>query len=105
MAGAHGVVAGELSRIERDFPGWHPWLSSGGRWWATRKGSQPADPPDWWAVTVDADDAAGLREAVARQEQLATAGRLGVNGINSQAATRQLPGVQDRRFIRDREGR
>ena len=73
MAGAHGEVAEALSRIERDFPGWHPWLSGGGRWWATRKGSLPADPPEWWAMTVYADDAAGLREAIARQEQLANA--------------------------------
>ena len=27
--------------------------------------------PEWWAMTVDADDAEGLREAIARQEQLA----------------------------------
>ena len=73
MAGDRGEAAEELSGIESDFPGWHPWLSSGGRWWATRKGRQPADPPEWWAMTVDADDALGLREAIARQEQPASA--------------------------------
>lgn len=73
MAWARRVSAEELSCIERDFPGWHPWLSSEGRCWATRKGSSPADPPEWWAMTIDADDAAGLREAIARQEQPANA--------------------------------
>jgi hypothetical protein len=69
VTGAHGDVTGALSRIGREFAGWHPWLSSGGRWWATRKGSQPADPPEWWAMTVDGDDAEGLRNAISRQEQ------------------------------------
>ena len=69
MTGAHGDVAEELSRIRREFDGWHPWMSSGGRWWATRTGSQRTDPPEWWAMTVDADDAEGLREAITRQEQ------------------------------------
>jgi hypothetical protein len=70
VTGAHDDVTGELSRIGREFAGWHPWVSGGGRWWATRKGSQPADPPEWWAMTVDADDAEGLRETISRQEQL-----------------------------------
>lgn len=61
----------EAAHASVEFPGWHPWVSSGGRWWAARKGRQPADPPEWWAMTVDADDAEGLREAIARQEQLA----------------------------------
>ena len=69
MTGAHGDATGELSRIGREFAGWHPWVSSGGRWWATRKGSQPVDPPEWWAMTVDGDDAQGLRDAISRQEQ------------------------------------
>ena len=67
---AHSDLAGELSRIECDFAGWRPWLSSGGRWWATRRSSRrPADPPDWWAMTVEADDARGLRDAINQQEQ------------------------------------
>ncbi len=70
VTGANSDVAGELSRIGREFAGWHPWVSSGGRWWATRKNSRrPANPPDWWAMTVDADDAQGLREAITLQEQ------------------------------------
>jgi hypothetical protein len=71
VAGARSDVAAELSLLAREFPGWHPWVSDGGRWWATRKGRQPADPPEWWYVTVDADDADGLREMIAQQEQLA----------------------------------
>jgi hypothetical protein len=71
VAGTHGEVDEGLSRIAEEFPGWHPWVSSGGRWWATRKGAQPADLPRGWAMTVDADDPQGLREAVALQEQLA----------------------------------
>ena len=52
-------------QIERDFPGWHVWVSSAGRWWATRVGRSA-----WWGretppMTVDADDAAGLRDELA----------------------------------------
>jgi hypothetical protein len=73
VAGARGEVVGELSRIAVEFPGWRPWLSDAGRWWATRKGARPpADPPEWWAMTVDADDAEELREALAEQERLAS---------------------------------
>jgi hypothetical protein len=46
-------------------------VSSGGHWWATRLGAQPTDPPEWWAITVDADDADKLRKAIAEQERLA----------------------------------
>jgi hypothetical protein len=69
VTGTHGDVAEELSQIKREFAGWQPWMCSGGRWWATRKGNQPTDPPEWWAMTVDADDAEGLREAITRQER------------------------------------
>lgn len=72
MAGVHGEAAEELSRIEGEFPGWRPWMSDAGRWWATRRISRPADPPPWWAMTVDADDAEGLRSAIAEQERLAS---------------------------------
>jgi hypothetical protein len=72
MKSAQAEVAAEASRIAGEFPGWRPWVSDAGRWWATRTGRQPADPPDWWAMTVDADDAQGLRRAIAEQEQLAS---------------------------------
>jgi hypothetical protein len=71
VAGAHGEVAAELARIAGRFPGWRPWVSDAGRCWATRRGRQPASPPPWWAMTVDADDPDGLREAIAEQERLA----------------------------------
>ena len=57
MAGAQAEAAAELSRIEGEFPGWRPWVSDAGR---------------WWAMTVDADDAEGLRSAIAEQERLAS---------------------------------
>jgi hypothetical protein len=72
MAGARAEVDAELSRIAGEFPGWHPWVSDAGRWWATRRGRRPADPPEWWAVTVDADDEEGLRSAIAEQERFAS---------------------------------
>lgn len=73
MAGIDGEVAAELSSIAREFPGWRPWVSDAGRCWATRRGGrQPVDPPEWWAMTVDADDAEGLRSAIAEQERLAS---------------------------------
>lgn len=72
MAGAQGEVTAELSRIAGKFPGWRPWVSDAGRCWATQTGSRPADPPEWWATTVDADDAGGLRSAITEQERLAS---------------------------------
>ncbi|MGH3246585.1 MAG: hypothetical protein ACRDOI_10300 [Trebonia sp.] len=72
MAGARAGVAAELSRIAGEFPGWRPWVSDAGRWWATRKGRRPADLPEWWAMTVDADDAQGLQSAIAEQARLAS---------------------------------
>jgi len=72
VAGTRRDVAEELSRLAVEFSGWRPWLSDAGRWWATRRAIRPsADPPEWWAMTVDADDADGLRKAIAEQERLA----------------------------------
>jgi hypothetical protein len=71
VTGTRGEVAAELSRIAGEFPGWRPWMSDAGRWWATRRGRLPADPPEWWAMTVDADDADGLRKVIAEQARLA----------------------------------
>jgi hypothetical protein len=92
VTGTRGDTAAELSRIGREYTGWHPWMSSGGRWWATRKGSLPADPPEWWAMTVDADDAEGLRDAISWQEQHAhpvgaAAGHPGGSGLAPSAIT------------------
>lgn len=71
---APSVVYGPLAAICRDFPGWHAWKSSAGRYWATRleRRRKPPDLPEKasvrWAMTVDGDDAAQLREAIAEQE-------------------------------------
>jgi hypothetical protein len=72
VAGAQAEGAAELSRIAGEFPGWRPWMSDARRWWATRKGRRSANPPEGWAMTVDADDAKGLRCAIAEQERLAS---------------------------------
>ena len=57
--------AAEVRQIERDFPGWHVWISSAGRWWATRRGSDARWGHDTPPMTVDADDANGLRAELA----------------------------------------
>lgn len=69
-------MTGDLAQIGREFPGWHPWRSSAGRWWATRRGTviRAREDPDWF-MTVDADDMAGLREALRRQETLSERSR------------------------------
>jgi hypothetical protein len=68
----------ELSSIERDYPAWHIWRSQAGRWWATRLGharppaiaavaaAAAAGEPEF-ALTLDADTAAELRQALASQ--------------------------------------
>jgi hypothetical protein len=70
LAELRGDTVAELSAITQEFPGWRPWVSDGGRWWATRLGARPTDPPGWWAMTVDADDADKLRKAIAEQGRL-----------------------------------
>ena len=74
MAGTKAEVTAELTCIAGEFPGWRPWISDAGRCWATRQGSRLLpDAPEWWAMTVDADDANGLRSAITEQERLASA--------------------------------
>jgi hypothetical protein len=59
---------GPLAAIRREFPGWRPFRSDAGRWWASRVGvRRPRNPPHWWAMTVDGDTAEDLREALAKQ--------------------------------------
>ena len=60
-------LAAEARQIERDFAGaWHVWISSAGRWWATRRGRDARwDREDQRPMTVDADDATGLRAELA----------------------------------------
>ena len=70
-AGAQLNSDGTLAEISRDYPGWHPWRSSAGRWWAVRLATRtPADVPAEWARTIDGDTAGDLRAALAAQEEL-----------------------------------
>lgn len=56
----------EMDHIEADFPGWHVWLSSIGRWWAVRQGPDArCGKDDPRPMTVSADRAAGLRAELA----------------------------------------
>jgi hypothetical protein len=49
--------------IESEFPGWLVWRSDAGRWYATRTGDlTDAQLQAGYAMTVAADDSAGLRE-------------------------------------------
>jgi hypothetical protein len=65
---------GPLAALRRDFPGWHPWRSSAGRYWASRVAHRrkpdglPIDASVTWAMTVDGDTAAQLRKAIEAQE-------------------------------------
>lgn len=60
-------LADEVTTIEAEFPAWRVWLSDVGRWWAVRQGTDGL----WTrgrnsaAMTLDADDAAGLRGLLA----------------------------------------
>jgi hypothetical protein len=61
------LLAAEVSAIESDFPGWRVWLSDISRWWAVRQGMdvQWTRGKNNAAMTLDADDAAGLRDLLA----------------------------------------
>ncbi|GLZ05351.1 hypothetical protein Acsp03_28170 [Actinomadura sp. NBRC 104412] len=54
--------------IEAEFPGWLVWRSDAGRWYATRSGDlTDAQLQAGYAMTVAADDAAGLRDLLIDQ--------------------------------------
>ncbi|NKZ05943.1 hypothetical protein [Actinomadura latina] len=54
--------------IEEEFPGWQVWRSDAGRWYATRSGDlSDAELQAGCAMTVAADDSAGLRGLLAEQ--------------------------------------
>ena len=65
---------GPLTAIRRQFPGWQPWRSDAGRFWAARMGTLPRRPPARFAMTVDGDTPDQLREAIAEQERLVDSG-------------------------------
>src|ERR1700721_2985690 len=63
--GAGALRAAGVRAVELDYPAWHVCVSDAGRWWATRAGG--GDYPGNGTpvpMTVDADDEAGLREAL-----------------------------------------
>jgi hypothetical protein len=54
--------------IEAEFPGWLVWRSDAGRWYATRSGDlTDAQLEAGYAMTVAADDHAGLRHLLIDQ--------------------------------------
>jgi hypothetical protein len=61
-----------IARIEAEFPGWHVWLSSAGRWWATRTGSvlRRENLGTGRFMTLDADDERDLCDQLATQTTL-----------------------------------
>jgi hypothetical protein len=67
---------GPLAAIRGQFPRWHAWRSSAGRFWAVRtdRRGRPSGAPAEWAMTVDGDTAGDLTAAIAQQEQLADSG-------------------------------
>jgi hypothetical protein len=65
------------AELEAQFPGWHVWPSSAGRWWATRTGTV-LDRDDLGAgrvMTIDADDTQTLQAQLSRQFRLDQAAR------------------------------
>lgn len=88
-SGGRAQDTGELTAIRARFPGWHAWKSSAGRFWATRTGRRekpddlPFDAAAAWAMTVDGDTAAKLREALAEQEEHAPSGPGGGENIKA----------------------
>jgi hypothetical protein len=61
-----------VAQLEAEFPGWHIWRSSAGRWWATRTGPvlHRDDLGTTRVMTVDADDATALRDQLTVQASL-----------------------------------
>ncbi|TDC45071.1 hypothetical protein E1281_31595 [Actinomadura sp. KC345] len=54
--------------IEEEFPGWQVWRSDAGRWYATRSSDlSDAQLQAGYAMTVAADDSAGLRRLLREQ--------------------------------------
>ena len=58
-----------VTELEAEFPGWHIWRSSAGRWWATRTGFvlRRDSLGTGRVMTLDADDDASLRNQLATQ--------------------------------------
>jgi hypothetical protein len=50
-------------------PRWGVWISSAGRYWATRRGNVQLTEHPGWAMTVDADSLAELETRIKEQEE------------------------------------
>jgi hypothetical protein len=61
-----------VTELEAQFPRWHIWRSSAGRWWATRTGAvlRREDLGAGRVMTLDADDAKSLRTQLLTQSRL-----------------------------------
>ncbi len=61
-----------IAQLEAEFPGWHIWRSSAGRWWATRTGLvvRQENLGTGRVMTLDADDEADLRRQLTAQDGL-----------------------------------
>jgi hypothetical protein len=61
-----------VAELEAEFPGWHIWHSSAGRWWATRTGLVLRRDAlgTGRVMTLDADDDASLRVQLATQASM-----------------------------------
>lgn len=61
-----------ITRLEGEFPGWHVWRSSTGRWWATRTGTvlRREDMGSGQVMTVDGDDENELRDQLVIQARI-----------------------------------
>ncbi|MEO3782052.1 hypothetical protein ABGB12_01885 [Actinocorallia sp. B10E7] len=63
------------ANIETEHPGWVVWRSDAGRWYATRSGDlTDAQLDAGLAMTLAADDEAGLRRRLDEQARVDTAG-------------------------------
>jgi hypothetical protein len=61
-----------VAELEAEFPGWHIWRSSAGRWWATRTGFvlRQENLGTGRVMTLDADDEPDLRGELTAQADL-----------------------------------
>ncbi len=62
------ALAADAEAIGAEFPGWRPWLSDAGDWWATRRRGGYRDPMTVYAGSVIRGapaDAAALRKKLA----------------------------------------
>ena len=59
-----------LAEAQAAHPGWVIWISSAGRFWATRRGKIqiPDKSHPRWAMTIDADSLPELEELINEQE-------------------------------------